>query len=60
MWRARAFTLIIEDPMDHSFAYSPATDGFEDDDLVKELYTASRKEDQGLSHTWPQMALRRG
>jgi zinc finger protein len=40
------FTLIIEDPMDHSFIYSPAADGFEDDDLVEESYTRSHEEDE--------------
>ena len=42
----QAFTLVIEDPMDHSFIYSPAADGFEDDDLFEESYTRSKKEDE--------------
>ena len=40
------FTLVLEDPMDHSFIYSPAADGFEDDDLKKEQYTRSQKEEE--------------
>jgi zinc finger protein len=45
------FTMVLEDPMDHSFIYSPASDGFEDDDLTKEYYvrTAEEEEDYGLT-----------
>ena len=40
------FTLVIEDPMDHSFIYSPAADGFEDEDLKKVQYTRTQKEEE--------------
>ena len=45
------FTLVMVDPMDHSFIYSPASDGFEDDDLLKEYYTRTEEEndDFGLN-----------
>ena len=41
-----AFTLILEDPLDHSFIYSPADDGFEDNDLVREFYERSAEENE--------------
>lgn len=40
------FTLVIEDPMDHSFIYSPASDGFEDDDLIEEQYIRTEEENE--------------
>ena len=45
------FTLIITDPMDHSFIYSPGDDGFEDADLTREYYerTFEENEDLGLN-----------
>ena len=45
------FTLVLEDPMDHSFIYSPKADGFEDFDLSKEYYirTDEENDDFGLN-----------
>ena len=45
------FTLVIEDPMDHSFIYSPASDGFEDDDLISEYYTRTEEENEEFGLT---------
>jgi zinc finger protein len=45
------FTIVLEDPMDHSFIYSPASDGFEDDDLVSEQYERTKEENDDFGLT---------
>ncbi len=42
------FTLVIQDPMDNSFIYSPATDGFVDDELTREMYTRTEEENEEM------------
>ena len=42
------FTLIIQDPMDNSFIYSPAADGFVDDELTREMYTRTDEENEEM------------
>ena len=42
------FTLIISDPGGNSYIYSPADEGFEDEELVVEQYKRSEEEEDDL------------
>ena len=42
------FTLIISDPGGNSYVYSPADEGYEDDELVVEQYERSEEEEDDL------------
>eukprot|EP00943_MAST-04B_sp_MAST-4B-sp1_P005831 g5831.t1 len=42
------FKLILKDPMGNSFIYSPAIDGYTDDDLITEEYERSYEENDEL------------